>query len=307
MPDIVAFGEALVEFNQTGGEAAPTYLQGFGGDTSNCAIAAARLGASTGYVSAVGGDRFGDALIDLWRTEGVDCSQVRRDAAASTGIYFVSHDATGHHFSYYRKDSAAARQSAAGLPRDYLAAARIVHLSGISQAISASACDAGFAAIDAARQSGARVSYDTNLRLRLWPLARARAVIHAAMQRCHIALPSLDDAIQLTGLETPHAIAGFYRELGAEIVALKLGRGGALVAYEGEIIEVPGFEVNVVDATAAGDTFDGAFLSRLLRGDPPPRAARFANAAAALSTQGYGAIAPMPRQHEVEALLARGA
>ena len=111
--DILALGEAMVEFNQTGAAGGRLYLQGFGGDTSNFAVAAARQGARTGYVSALGDDVYGAMLRAMWREEGVDDSGVRSDADAYTAVYFVSHDAEGHHFSFFRQGSAASRMSAA--------------------------------------------------------------------------------------------------------------------------------------------------------------------------------------------------
>src|SRR5258708_20165863 len=98
-PDILALGEAMVEFNQSSKDEA-NYLQGFGGDTSNFCIAASRQGARTGFVSAVGSDHFGRLLIDLWERENVDMSMVRVDAQAPTGVYFVSYRPTGHHSDY---------------------------------------------------------------------------------------------------------------------------------------------------------------------------------------------------------------
>src|SRR5262245_31528245 len=163
-PEILALGEAMVEFNQAQpGE--PNWLQGFGGDTSNFCIAAARQGASAGFVSAVGRDRFGELLLELWRSEQVDTSCVRVDESAPTGVYFVSHGPAGHQFDYLRAGSAASRYAPHALPLDAIAAAKFVHLSGISLAISVTACDAAFAAIAHARMHGVRVSFDTNLRL----------------------------------------------------------------------------------------------------------------------------------------------
>lgn len=302
--DILCFGEALGEFNQTvPGE--PNYLFGFGGDTSNCAIAAARSGAGVGVMGAVGDDAFGRAFLDLWRTEGVDTAHMRLVPDADTGLYFVTHGPQGHEFTYRRAGSAAARFTAADLPREAIAAARVLHVSGISQAISAPAREAVEAAIDMSRAAGVTVSYDTNLRLRLWPLEEARRVTNAAMRRCDIALPGLDDARQLTGRDTPDAVADFYLEGGAKIVALTLGREGALVATPRERRTVPSIAVAALDATGAGDCFDGAFLAEWLRTGDPFEAGRYACAAAALSTTGYGAVAPLPRRAEVLAAMER--
>jgi 2-dehydro-3-deoxygluconokinase len=305
MPDLLCLGEPLLEYNQqpAGPDGRVLYLEGHGGDTSNAAIAAARHGASVGYVSAVGADPGGDSFFALWSREGVDTACVRRDPDAFTGMYFVTHDAAGHHFTNFRRGSAASRMRAADLPLDAIRAARVLHLSGITLAISESSCDAGFAAMQAARAAGVAVSFDTNLRLKLWPLHRARAMIHAAIAEADLCFPSLDDARALTGLEAPEAIADRYLAL-CPLVLLKLGGEGVMVATREGRTVLPGHPVAALDATGAGDTFAGAFHARRLAGDGLLEAARYANAAAALSTLGYGAVAPIPRPDAVRALLA---
>jgi len=300
--DILCLGEPMLEFNQ---QPDGNYLPGHGGDTSNAAIAAARQGASVGYITHIGADTFGNSFMDLWAEEGVDTSLVRQVQSAHTGIYFVTHSEAGHEFSYFRAGSASSEMGPDDLPTQSLESAKILHVSGISQAISEAASDTVFEAIRVVRQAGGKVSYDTNLRLKLWPLERARAIIHAAMRQCDIALPGLEDATLLTGLEDPEAIVDFYLELGAGIVALTLGSKGTLVATPSMTELVPVKRVDAVDATAAGDTFDGAFLSRIVAGDDPVKAAYYANGAAALTTLGYGAVAPMPRKEAVEEFLAQ--
>ena len=188
--DILAYGEPMVEFNQTGEGDGRLFLQGFGGDSSNFAIAAARQGARVGYFSALGDDANGRSLRALWEAEGVDQASVTTDAATFTAIYFVTHDASGHAFHFYRTGSAASRLRPVDVPRERIAAAKVLHLSGISLAISADACDTGYAAIHAAREAGVRVSFDTNLRLKLWPIDRARAVMADVMRLTDICLPS---------------------------------------------------------------------------------------------------------------------
>ena len=301
MSDLLSIGEAMVELNQPGDGAA--FVQGYGGDTSNAMIAAARLGADASYFTAIGADRFGQALAELWMREGVDASRIIVNGGAHTGLYFVTHGADGHQFSYMRAGSAASRIAESDLPVDRIRATKILHVSGISQAISSSAADAVFAAIDLTHEAGGLVSYDPNLRLKLWPLRRARAVIHEAMRACDIALPGLDDAEALALLRDPDAIADFYLTLGARVVVVKMGRGGALAATTSRRERIYPRQVKAVDATGAGDCFDGAFLTEFLRTDDPFAAARFANVAASLSTLGYGAVAPLPRRAEVEAAM----
>ncbi len=299
MSEILALGEPMVEFNQTGEGGGRLYLQGFGGDTSNFAIAAARQGARVGYLSALGDDPYGRLLRDLWDREGVDHEGVLTDREAFTAIYFVTHDAQGHHFHFFRAGSAASRLRPQDLPLDRIRAARVLHLSGISLAISAQARETGFAAIAAARAAGVQVSFDTNLRLKLWPMERAREAITEALRRCDIALPGLDDMSALTGLQDADAIVDHCLALGARVVALKLGAQGALVASANERHRLPPHPCRPVDATGAGDTFGGAFVARRLAGDDLASAGRYAAVAAALSTQGYGAVDPIPRADAV--------
>ncbi|MBY4949706.1 sugar kinase [Cupriavidus respiraculi] len=302
--DILAFGEAMVEFNQQPDD--PTrYLQGYGGDTSNFCVAAARQGARTGYITAVGEDSFGERLMALWTQERVDTRHVRIDPEAPTGVYFVSHDAHGHRFDYLRAGSAASRYSHEQLPQQAIADARFLHLSGISLAISNSACDSGLAAMELARKAGVRVSLDTNLRLRLWSLARARGIMREAFSFTDVCLPSWDDITVLTGLDDRDAIVDHLLGLGIGVVALKLGEEGAYVATPEARSLVAPYPVRALDATGAGDCFGGSFIARLAAGDSPFEAARYANVAAALSTTGYGAVAPIPSGDTVLARLAQ--
>jgi len=144
--DVVSLGEPLYEFSQIPGESG-RYLQGFGGDTMNCAIAAARQGAKTGYITRLGDDEFGRQFLQLWRAEGLDISGVGIDPQAHTAVYFITHGPAGHVFSYLRKGSAASRMRPADLPLELIRKAKFFHTSGISQAISDNACDAVFAAV----------------------------------------------------------------------------------------------------------------------------------------------------------------
>ncbi len=300
--DMVSLGEPLYEFSQIRGQD-KKYLQGFGGDTSNAAIAAARQGAAVAYVTRLGDDEFGKQFLALWREEGLDTSGVSIDREAHTAVYFIHYGPQGHVFSYLRAGSAASRMRPEHLPLDLIRDAKFFHTSAISQAISASACDTVFAAIDAAKSAGVKFAYDSNLRLRLWPLPRAKAVITATIPLADYFLPSLDDVKVLCGLEQPDAIVDWSHRLGARHVALKLGADGALASDGTRRERIPPHAVDCVDATGAGDCFAGSLLARLSLGDDFWRAVRYANAAAALTTTGYGAVAPLPRPEAVRQLL----
>ena len=301
--DVVSLGEPMYEFSQIPGMDGRQYLQGFGGDTMNCIIAAARQGAKTAYLTRLGDDAFGRAMLALWREEGIDTTGVGIDNSAHTAVYFISHDASGHVFSYLRKGSAASRMRPTDLPAGLIESARFFHTSGISQAISDSACDTVFAAIDRARAAGARFVYDANLRPRLWPRRRAAAVIAATIPLSDYFLLSMEDAEALCGLREPRAILDWCHRAGAAAVALKLGAEG-LIASDTERVEVlAGHKVDCIDATGAGDCFAGALMARMAAGEDFWEALRYANAAAALTTTGYGAIAPLPRLDAVNAFI----
>jgi 2-dehydro-3-deoxygluconokinase len=301
--EILCLGEPLVEFNHVGGV---EWRQGFGGDVSNVAVAAARQGAHAGMASRVGDDDFGRMLREMWAKEGVDTAAVAVEADAPTGLYFVRHGPEGHGFAYRRAGSAASRMTPATVPMEAIAEADVLHLSGITQAISESARAAARAAMEAARAAGTRISYDTNLRLGLWPLEEARPAILDALALADIVLPGRDDAAALLGLSDPQKIVDDIRSRGPAIVALTLGKDGVLVATEAGTTHVPGMAVDAVDATGAGDCFDGAFLARLAAGDATVEAARYAAAAASLSTTGHGAVAPIPRPDAVRRALSQG-
>ncbi len=298
--DILAMGEPLYELAR---RADGTYLPGFGGDTSNCVIAAARHGARTAYISAVGSDPFGEALLDLWRTEGVDATSVTRSAHAPTGIYFVIATKGGHEFIYRRQGSAASLIGPDNVPAGLIQRSRILHVSGISQAISRSALDAVAGAIEIAKACGTLVSYDTNYRALLWPIARAREVAAWTLARADFALPSLEDMGTLFGAATPEEAVDCCLELGAGIVALTMAGQGAMIADRSRRQAIPALPVEAVDTTGAGDAFDGAFLAAYLRERDFIKAARYACVAASLSTQRLGAVAGLPTRAETERAL----
>jgi len=304
--DIVALGEPMLEFNATEPGSLRdirNYEVGWGGDTSNFVVAVSRLGRSAGYICRLGDDGFGKILLDLWKHEGVDASQVILDTHAPTGIYFISRHGETHSFTYYRSNSAASLLSVDDIPEVYLEQAKVFHTSGISQAISNSACDAVFYAIEVAREAGALISYDPNVRLKLWDRERAQSTVLETIRMADFVFPSLEDAQLITGLNDPDQIASDLQKLGPKVVALKLGEQGALLATQDGLHRIEPFEVDVKDTTGAGDAFAGAFIVAYLDGLDPYQCGRFANAAAALTCTDLGAVKPIPSRKKVEELL----
>lgn len=298
--DLVAIGEPLYELNQ---EPDGRYLPGFGGDTLNVAIAAARLGVRSAYVTRLGADIFGEELLALMRREAVDASNVIRDREAPTGLYFVTHGPSGHAFTYRRAGSAASLIKPADLAPEQIRQARVIHASGISLAISEGAAATAFEAIAIATAAGRTVSFDTNFRPRLWPADRALPLIERAAAQADLVKTSVEDCQGLMHLSDPRDISDRFLALGAKAVIVTLGPEGAVLATGQGLHHVAGQRVAAVDATGAGDAFTGALIAESLRGVPLPEAVRFANTAAALSTLAYGAIAPLPSRGPVEAAL----
>ena len=200
-------------------------------------------------------------LRDLWKRDGIDASCVERDKGTYTGMYFVTRKGGKHEFTYYRSDSAASRMTVEFLPKEYIGGARLLHVSGITLGISASACDTAFAAMALARQAGLRISFDPNLRLALWPLSRARAVIREATSQADLVFPSYEDAQLLTGFDAPEDIVRVYLDMGPKLVVLKLGENGAILARNGKITRYPAFKVDAIDCSGAGDAFSGTFAA----------------------------------------------
>lgn len=293
---LLCLGEAMIELNQQHNE---NYIEGFGGDTSNCAVAAARAGADVEVIGALGNDHFGKKILKLWQDENIEHRNIYLDDIHKTGLYFVNHDETGHHFSYYRENSAASHFRLDQGSIEAIKNASILHISGISLAISQTACDSVYQAIDIAKDNNVKISFDTNLRLKLWPVKRAQAIINHVAGMADYLLPGLDDAQLLTGFDDKDAICDYYHHLGAKNIALTLGDQGVYVTQESGREYIPARKVKAVDATGAGDTFDGNFLTRILMGDDIIAAAQYANIAASLSVQKYGAISSMPNAKDV--------
>jgi 2-dehydro-3-deoxygluconokinase len=307
MVEVVALGEPLAGFYGTSGRpiAEETSFQRiWGGDTSNFVVALAKLGHTSGYITRVGSDAWGRSFMDLWSRAGVDTSHVVVDAEGYTGLYFsCSHDQS-HEFTYHRKGSAASHLSQSDIDTQYVTRAKVLHLTGISQAISPSAMEACFAAIEVARDNSVTVSYDPNIRPGFWASSTLRAAVrHTILRLADVVELTLDEAHLLFGDVEPVKIAARLIDGGVTLVAVKMGPDGCLVVTRDGASRAPGVQVHVEDTVGAGDVFDAAVVACLLEGRSPDVTARFANAAAAMTCRGRGPLVSQPTREEVEHLL----
>jgi len=305
--EVIALGEPMVEFNAaTVGKlrGISSFERGWGGDTSNFVVAVARLGRRAGYICRVGDDEFGHCMLELWSKEGVDTSQVIVEKGGTTGIYFVSRRPDGEHdFTYYRKNSAASHLSPSDLDPKYIASAKVLHASGITQAISETCRKATAEAIRIAKKGGSLVSYDPNIRLRFWSAKEARRVVMETLRKVDIFLPSENDLTVIFGLKKPGSIVKLTKDYGIKVTAVKMGEKGCYVSDGEQYVFVPGVKTRFVDSTGAGDAFDAAFVVSILEGKNFLDAAKFANVAAALKCTGVGAVGPLPRRSKVMSFL----
>ena len=283
---------------------AGSFRKAVGGDALNTLVAAARLGASTGFVTRVGDDPFAPFLLESWRAEGIDVSHARL-VEGFNAIYFISLLPGGEReFTYYRSGSAASTTTPADLDPAYIGGARVLHVSGISQAISPSCRETVLAAVRLARERGVLVSYDPNLRRKLWAsLDDARAAAREVLPFADIVLPSAPE--EMTDLFDVHSTEEGIRRLwaaGVSTVAVKLGDKGCFLGHDGRLVAIPPFvPETVVDSTGAGDAFDGAFLHGLVSGLSPEEAARLAVVCGGLSLRSRGAIGGLPHREEAYA------
>jgi 2-dehydro-3-deoxygluconokinase len=308
MLDIVSLGESMVElFADESMATTPVFAKAFGGDTLNMACGAARIGATTGFVTRVGRDPFAEYLLGSWQAAGVDTSRAPL-VEGFNGVYFISTFGDGQReFTYYRAGSAPSQITPDDLDPGYIGACRFLFVSGISQAISPSARRTVRAAVEMARAGGARVAFDPNLRVRLWSLAEARTALAEVMPFLDVVLPSApEESEALLGLTDPAAIIEHFWGQGVPIVAVKTGAEGCVVGSDGTMTAVPAYRVDpVVDTTGAGDAFDAAFLTGLARGRDAVTAARMGTVLAGLKCRGRGATASLPARSEYEQVLAK--
>jgi 2-dehydro-3-deoxygluconokinase len=289
----VSIGEAMLEM--AGGENG-TYRFGFAGDTLNTAwYARALLGDdwSVDYVTALGDDLYSAQMRDFIAKAGIGTGHIQTIEGKRPGLYLI-HQAEGdRHFTYWRETSAARLlMEDRGSVERALVSADLVYFSGITLAIlPPRARGRLLKAIVSAREAGARVAFDPNIRPRLWTGPRAmRSVISAAAAVCDIVLPTHADEAPIFGDADDVATARRYREAGAAEVVVKNGADPALLSIDGDMrIEAVKTD-KVVDATGAGDSFNGAYLSARLAGRSMQQAVTEAHAVAAVVIGHKGAL-----------------
>ncbi|WP_097883773.1 sugar kinase [Streptomyces sp. st140] len=343
--DVVCLGESMVTFlpSQPGRLAdVPSFGRGIGGAESNVACALAAAGHRAAWVGRVGADGFGDHLVETIASYGVDTSAVRRDPFRPTGIYFRTATDRGtdtHEVAYYRAGSAASAMSPANVPYEELFAGRILHLSGITAALSDD-CLALLRELTAARPGRPLVSFDVNHRPHLWRGGDASVLLELA-RRADLVFVGEDEAEEAWGIVGAEAIRAAVPE--PSVLVVKRGSAGATVFASGlrpgprssnaggaecapgarsaegggaendgaefvpdTVTHVPALLVDVVAAVGAGDAFAAGFLSATLRGLPVRDRARHGHLMAAAVLTVPGDLTEPPARDHADRLVALG-
>lgn len=306
---ITAIGEILIDMTQTGTDANGNAVFAAipGGAPANLAVAARKLGVETAFIGCVGNDAFGRILQDTLKYYDVDASGLQVTDHADTTLAVVTVDPHGERsFSFCRKPGADT-QINRRLALEAAAHADILHFGSVS--LAATACrETVISAVRTAKENGALITYDPNYRASLWNSeGEAIGIMRSVLPLCDIVKLSEEETLLLTGREAPDEAAEVLMDRGVKLAVVTLGKDGAYWRYGKDSGTVPGFKVKVADTNGAGDTFFGAFLSRIAKhgglvGMKPERIeryVRYANRAASITASRPGAIPAMPTEDEL--------
>ena len=308
--DILTFGEALVEImrtdiNQPLDQPGPFTGPYPSGAPFIFAAQAARLGAYIAAAGAVGADAFGQCLIKQLQVDGIDTHGIRILNTHATGTAFVAYNADGSRDFVFNIAHAAAGQIHPNmLDTSLFDGLKCLHIMGSTLSIHTRALETGLRAVELARQAGAKISFDPNLRPQLLPAEEARLAFKPFLEAASVIIPTVEEAQLLTGCDDlKAAITALLDDQPERIVILTRGAQGCTVYTTEQQQAVPGFPVEEIDPTGAGDCFDAGFLVEWLKGKSPIESARFANACGALAVTQQGPMSGAKPRAAVEAFI----
>ncbi|MFF1834557.1 sugar kinase [Streptomyces sp. NPDC058231] len=305
MPEVITFGEAMVVLHGPPGvplAEATGFTRSVAGAEANVAVGLARLGHDAAWFGRTGDDAFGDVVLRTLRGEGVDVSRATLDPKAPTGL-LVRDCLSSRRISvaYYRAGSAGSRLDPTDVDTPWLAGARLLHITGITPALSDSAREATHRAVEAARAAGVTVSFDPNIRLKLAGPERWRELLRPLAGSADLVLTGEDEAELVSG-RTKEAAVDWFLGQGAELVVVKHGALGATATDGVSRWEIPVRPVTAMDPIGAGDAFDAGFLSGRLRGLDVSQSLGLAARVASMVVASPGDLPGLPRLAELSGL-----
>ena len=304
-PDVVTLGEtmALMTPESVGPLIhTPLLKLGIGGAESNVAIGLQRLGSSAAWIGRVGADSLGDLVVRELTAEGLRVHAIRDESAATGLMIKERRTPMNQRVWYYRSGSAGSRLQPADLPAGLIGSARLLHISGITPALSSTAAATVWSAVGAARSSGIPVSFDVNYRRALWPPAAAAAACLDLVAQADIVFAGEDEAAMLVGPGPAADLADRLRRLGPAQVVIKRGEQGCVALLEDVRYEQSAVAVPVVDTVGAGDAFVAGYLHTYLRGAAAPDRLLAAVRNGAFACLSPGDWEGMPRHFELDLL-----
>ncbi len=307
--DILTIGEALVEImradiDQPLDQPGPFTGPYPSGAPFIFAVQAARLGLKTAAIGSVGGDAFGDCLLNQLRAEGVSGEGVRQLPDQPTGVAFVSYQADGSR-SFVFSPGAGGHISADMLQPALFDGLRCFHIMGSTLSMSADVLSVCRQALGLALEAGALISFDPNLRPELLPPDEARLAFADFIAAADVLLPTAEELLQLSGASAlKQAVADLLAERPDRLIVVTRGAQGCRVYSADGLVDAPGYRVEAVDPTGAGDCFGAGFLSELLADKSPAEAARLANACGALAVREKGPMSGAKSREQVERFMA---
>ncbi|ASS89877.1 sugar kinase [Aeribacillus pallidus] len=283
MNDVLTIGDAMITFNPCS-KGPLRFVHSFerkvGGAELNVAIGCARLGLKTGWISCLGNDEFGRYILNFVRGEGIDVSEVKLVNGYPTSLNFkeILEDGSGRTF-YYRANSPTTTLTPESLNEEYIQNAKLLHITGVFLAINKEKnVEVIKRAISIAKKSGLLISFDPNIRLKLWSKEEAKDTLSMFLPYIDILLTGLEEAEILLGVSNPKEIIERCKNYGIGYVAIKQGEKGSIGYHNGQYIKAPPVKPRkVVDTVGAGDGFDAGFIYGVLHGWPLERTLKFAN------------------------------
>lgn len=298
MLDLVTLGESMVAFipDEKGYISyATTFGKKLAGAESNVAVGVSKLGHKSGWISKLGKDELGRFALREVRGEGVDTSCVICTEDAKTGVMFKQ-VLPGNETSvtYYRSDSAASTMCPSDIDVEYVKSAKILHISGVTPALSKSCRDTVNYVVDIAKENGMIISFDPNIRLKLWSKEEARECLVPILAKSDIVLTGLDEGEILLGINDSDKLIAKLLEMGVSTVAVKMGGEGALVADKTGTYKIEPTKVNVVDNIGAGDAFSAGFLTGVIENRSLYECGRMGALMGAFAVSSYGDVEGLP-------------
>jgi len=307
--ELVTFGETMgvLSADEIGPlRSGHRMLLGVAGTESNVAIGVSRLGHRAAWVGRVGADALGQVILRELRAERVDVTHAIVDPVAPNGFMLKTRRTTAtSEVTYLRRGSAGSRLSPADLPGALVAGARVLHVTGVTAALSENAHETVCRAVESARDAGVTVSFDINHRSGLWTDARASAVLRDLVPHCDIVFASENEAALVVGDWPADTAARALAKLGPRQAIVKRGELGYTACIDGEMYSGAAVDVPVADPVGAGDAFVAGYLASWLEGAAPVDALRTANLAGAFVVAVPGDWEGLPTRAELIAFANR--